>query len=188
MKRVLLLLVVALSSCVRSRDFREIVSEDGKTIVFPDFSSGGSNSTAQGQSIDGVTLRALTVISQDLFPAGDKELPCWEKIDGYDYRVVRQAEITFVYVFLSPARCGRKVLAFDSGVKYAVHVDGRILRRVFEDEPHEHPEELLPDAGVSGAFREPGLPSILQGPTDDPSRHLPPAWLDGGVRLDGGLR
>jgi hypothetical protein len=159
MKKLSVLLAIALLSCVRSRDSRGAVVEDDKSIVFPDFFQSGTGGTDQTQSLDGATLRALLVVSQDLFPPDSNALPCWERPEGYDYRTVRQGDVTFVYVYVNPARCGRKVLAFDSGVKYAIGADGRILRRVFEGEP-ESP--------------------------DDPSRYLPPAWLDGGTGLDGG--
>jgi len=186
MKKLTFLAAIVLLSCVRDRDSHRVVVEDDKSIVFPDFFQGGADGPGQPYVLDGATLRALMVASQDLFPADSRQLPCWERQEGHDYRVVRQEDIVFVYIYLSPARCGRKFLAFDAGVKYAISTDGRILRRIFEGDPEGPPEVLSPDAGVQRTFREPGLPSIIQTPGDDPSRYLPSSWLDGGVEFDGG--
>jgi hypothetical protein len=162
--------------------------EDDKSIVFPDFFKGGVSREGQPYLLDGVTLRALLVASEDFFPPDSKERPCWEKQEGHDYRVIRQADLVFIYIYVSPERCARKFLTFDAGAKYAISADGRILRRVFEGEPAGPPESLNSDAGVQKPSSEPGLSSIIQTPEDEPSRYLPSAWLDGGTGLDGGGR
>jgi hypothetical protein len=186
MKKLFVLVALVLLSCVRGRDSLGAMVGDDKSIVFPDFFQSRANRAGQAQSLDGVTLRALMVASQDLFPPDSSALPCWERLEGYDYRTIRQDDVIFVYIYLNPTRCGRRVLAFDSGVKYAISTDGRILRRVFEGEPEAPLEALGRDAGVESHTREPGLSSIIRTPGDDPSRYLPAAWLDGGTGFDGG--
>jgi hypothetical protein len=179
MKSAPLLVAIVLLSCVRSSSLQTVQVEDDKSIVFPDFFQG------EAAGLDGATLQALMIASQDLFSSGSRELPCWERQEGHDYRFVRKAGVVFVYIYANPARCGRKLLAFDAGVKYAISADGRILRRMFDSEPEGPPSSPSPDAGVQEPSNEPGLSTIIQTPGDEPSRYLPSAWLDGGVQLDG---
>ena len=187
MTRLSFLAAIALLSCVRNPNSHRVQVEDDKSIVFPDFFKGGVSGEGQPYLLDVVTLRALVIASQDFFPPDSRELPCWEKQEGHDYRIVRQADIVFVYIYVSPARCARKFLAFDAGAKYAIGADGRILRRIFEGEPEGPPESLSSsDAGVQKPAGEPGLSSIIQTPGDEPSRYLPATWLDGGTGPDGG--
>jgi len=187
MTRRSFLAAIALLSCVRSPNSHRVHVEDDTSIVFPDFFQREVSGDGQPYLLDGVTLRALVVASQDFFPPDSRELPCWEKQEGHDYRIIRQADIVFVYIYVSPARCARKFLTFDAGAKYAISADGRILRRVFEGEPEEGPPEVLnSDAGIQKSSGEPGLSSIIQTPGDDPSRYLPSTWLDGGTAPDGG--
>lgn len=186
MKRLSFLAAIVLLSCVRSPNSHRAHFEDDKSIVFPDFFQGEVGGDGQPYLLDGVTLRALVIASRDFFPPDSRELPCWEKQEGHDYRIIRQADVVFVYIYVSPARCARKFLTFDAGAKYAISADGRILRRVFEGEPEGPPGGLSPDAGVQKLSGEPGLSSITQTPGDDPSRYLPSTWLDGGTEPDGG--
>lgn len=74
----------------------------------------------------------------------------------------------------------------DSGVKYAISLDGRILRRVFDSEPGAPTPATNMDAGVGKIFREPGLSTVLRPPGYDAGQHLPPGGKDGGVEVDGG--
>lgn len=186
MTRRSFLVAIALLSCVRSPNSHRVHVEDDKSIVFPDFFAGEVSGDGHPHLLDGVTLRALVVASQDFFPPDSRELPCWEKQEGHDYRIIRQADVVFVYIYVSPARCARKFLTFDAGAKYAISADGQILRRVFEGEPERPPGLSSPDAGVQDPSDEPGLSSIIQAPGDEPSRYLPSTWLDGGTEPDGG--
>ncbi len=185
LKKLSLLAAIALLSCVRSPDSHRAQVEDDRSIVFPEFFKGGASGERQSYLLDGVTLKALVIASQDFFPPDSRELLCWEKLEGHDYRIIRQADVVFVYLYVSPTRCAREFLAFDSGAKYAISTDGRILRRIFESVPEGPPEPLSPDAGVGSPSREPGFSSITLTPGDEPSRYLPSTWLDGGTGLDG---
>lgn len=63
------------------------------------------------------------------------------------YLVSREGNIIFVYIYEDEEYCGGGYLALDSGVKYAISADGRILRRVFDGHPEEPFEGLNPDGG-----------------------------------------
>ncbi|WNG24108.1 hypothetical protein F0U62_08785 [Cystobacter fuscus] len=78
-------------------------------------------------------------------------------------------------------------------MKYAIHVDGRILRRLFDGEP----EALAADSGTAGepSSEATPVPTSQVGSTSPaPASSLPASWFDGGApdagmaETDGGVR
>ena len=141
MQKLLPLLAVSLLGCgyLRNLFFHQAPLEEDSSIVFPQFFErapikvGASN---EPYEMDGEVLRALYVASNDFLPSDAKDIPCPQKKEAHHYRVIRRDDIIFVYISEDPEYCGRKYPAFDSGVKYAISTDGRILRRLFDGQPN----------------------------------------------------
>lgn len=207
MRNLLFLAVIVLMDCARTPSPAPL-NED-KSIVFPEFFERVGTVVAEpGEpyDLDGVTLRAITIASNDLIPPPVKNTPCWNRPEAYRYRVIRQGDIIFVRIYANTEYCHHNFLILDSGAEYAISLDGRILRRVLDGEP-EGPLPS-PDAGDQGFSGEPISPSdlgSLHGPPDPaflefvrkkkaaeaarPDSGLPlPQKLDGGSQafLDGG--
>jgi hypothetical protein len=97
--------------------------------------------------LDGEVLRALMIVTNDLFPPDTSklDLSCRMRQQAHTFRFTRRDDIIFVYVNEDLAYCGRKTHAMDSGAKYAISKDGRILRRVIDGSvrprPHRMPGE-----------------------------------------------
>ena len=74
---------------------------------------------AEGElyELDGVTLRALLIAVNDLLPPGAKDPACPNRPEAQSYRVIRQGNIVFVYVYENETYCGGSYLALDSGAK-----------------------------------------------------------------------
>lgn len=134
--------------------------EDDATIVFPPFFD--RDATAVGidsgaYELDGEMLRALAIAADDLLPPSDKPRSCANKQEAHLYRVIRQANIIFVYIYQNPSYCGPEALMLDSGAKYAISTDGRILRRVLDGQLEE-PADLTTSAdGGLGVPSRPGV-------------------------------
>jgi hypothetical protein len=109
--------------------------EDDKSVIFP-LSVGRELVRVEAREntyvLDGEVLRALMIVANDLFIADTSIPPCWARREAHTYRFTRREDIIFVYVHQNPAYCGRKYPALDSGAKYAISKDGRILRRVID--------------------------------------------------------
>ncbi|MBZ4377143.1 hypothetical protein [Corallococcus sp. AS-1-6] len=153
--------------------------EDDFSIAFPPFFaqpavSLGTEGTVY--ELDGDTLRALTVAARDLLPPRDAPVSCGSRWESQQYRVVRQGDVIFIRIDEDPKACGRTQPALDSGASYAIHRDGRILRRLIDGQPDVSKPE---DAGVPATPGEPGsaAPDALG---DGPSPVLPPSWQDAG--------
>jgi hypothetical protein len=176
-------LVVA-SGCVRSQSSSAAPVQDDQSIVFPAFYASPAvvvGQPGQTYALDGVMLRALMVAANDFIPPGTQAQSCWETLEAHGFQVVRQGDIVFVAIHADLARCGHPFLMLDSGVKYAIGADGRILRRVFDGAPEAPGPEMSSDAGDGKLFHEPGFPTVLKHPGDEAPRHWAPGWLDGGV-------
>jgi hypothetical protein len=188
-KSLQFLVALALLSCARNPGRPVVPVGDDTSIVFPDLVQGDAIRVGERGGtyiLDGMTLQALQVAAHDFLPPGPEDRPCWERPEAYDYRVLRQGGIIFVHIHVAPGRCGREALTFDSGARYAISAEGRILRRVFEGEPEAPFVPASPDAGEQEFTDEPGLSTVIKTPMDDPSRYLPPAWLERGENPDGG--
>jgi hypothetical protein len=182
---------VALFSCVRPPSPRPAPLESDPSIVFPQFFERESvqvGAGAQPYELDGVTLRAITIAANDFLPPDTKSRRCEDRLEGQRYRVIRQGDVIFVRIDEDPAACGRSALALDSGAKYAIRADGRILRRVFDGEPEGPFEPASPDGGTRGVPGEPGVSPSFNATRGGPSPYLPLHWQDAGSApaLDGG--
>lgn len=151
MKRLLCVMALLVSGCPRNPVPRMAILEEDPSIIFPGFYEQRAQRVGEPGSIhelDGVTLQAIRVAADDFLPTDAREGPCWERRAAHRYRVIRRADIIFVRIDVDPAACDRKVLPLDSGGEYAIRVDGRILRRIFDGEPKAGPPEDTSDAGT----------------------------------------
>ncbi|HEX5750956.1 MAG TPA: hypothetical protein VFZ09_32320 [Archangium sp.] len=124
--------------------------------------------SADGQpyELDGAVLRAIMIAANDFLPPGGKTQPCWKRQEAHRYRIIRQGDIVFVRIDEDLESCGLQYVSLDTGVTYAIHTDGRILRRVFDGQPGAEP--LPPDAldaGSPGSSPDAAVPA----PVDEPS-------------------
>jgi len=178
MKRhVAVALGLVVSGCVHPLPARPSAVEEDPTVVLPQFFAqppivlGAPGQTA---ALDGVTLRALSVVVDDFLPSRGGEVPCMDRPEAHVYRVIREGDLIFIRVDENPTFCGRPHGRLDSGAKYAVRgSDGKILRRVLDGaEPYVAPED--------GGMGEPGAPGVSPAfEQPDPSLSPPPS-RDGG--------
>lgn len=183
MKTLPLLLAVSLYSCLRNPAPPPVPVGDDKSIQFPRFFDHQATQVgARGTpyELDGLTLRAIQIAANDFLPPGDKNPPCKDQQEAHHYRVIRQANIVFVYIYENPAHCGFSSPALDSGAKYAISTDGRILRRIIDGQPEEPFETVDLDAGGWVPAR-PGVPSG-HGVIGNAPHVSPPEPQDGGSR------
>ncbi len=143
-------LVLGLMGCARRPEPLSAPVLEDRAVRFPVSSDAGVIHAGEPVVLDGETLRALSIVSQDLFPLGSATTSCDSRPESYSYRVLRQDGILFVYVEEDPAACGRRFPSLDSGAKYALRPDGRILRRVVDgvDADDDLRGVMLPDGGV----------------------------------------
>lgn len=183
MKNLPLLLAVSLYSCLRSPSPPPEQVEDDKSIRFPRFFEQQATRVGARDDpyeLDGLTLRAIQIAANDFLPPGDKNPPCEYRQEAHHYRVIRQGDIVFVYIYEDPAYCGFSSPALDSGAKYASSAEGRILRRVIDGQPEEPFEPVDLDAGGWVPAR-PGVSSGHEERGKTPSRASPPEPRDGGT-------
>ncbi|MBN1204589.1 MAG: hypothetical protein JXB05_06660 [Myxococcaceae bacterium] len=151
--------------------------EDDRSIVFPQFFERTAVEVGtQGAlyELEGVVLQAVMIAANDFLPPSAKERPCWDRQEAHRYRVIRQGNVIFIRIDEDPASCGGGYVPLDSGAKYAVSTDGRILRRVVDGEPEGPLGPAAPDAGKPPAPAKPVDSSAGDaGP--------PPGSLDGGL-------
>ncbi|XXF78148.1 hypothetical protein P2318_34660 [Myxococcaceae bacterium GXIMD 01537] len=178
--RLSLALALMLSGCVRNPFSTPAPRVEDTSIVFPPFYEQEAIAVGSGgkpYELDGETLRALAVAANDYSPPSASNPPCRDTQEAQHYRVIRQGDIIFVHIYENPAHCGRAFPALDSGAKYAVHVDGRILRRVLDGQP----EGPLPGPSISdtdgGFIAEPGVSPTFDSRLDStvPDGGTPPA-------------
>ena len=145
-KSLALLLIGLSMGCLRHRGW---LPHQDSSVQLP-----GYESIMAGAPIDGPTLRALQVAANDFFPAWGPLRACIDTPEAHKYYAVRRGEIIYVAISQDPGYCGRAYSSLDSGVRYAISVDGRILRRLLDDEP-----EL--DTPPDGGFEEGGAESTI---------------------------
>lgn len=184
MRGIPLVLAVTLSGCVRPPYPYSTPTEDDPSITFPQFFAQDAEVVGSSKApyeLDGAMLRALMIAANDFAPPSGQDLPCSRKQVANSYRVIRQGDIIFVHVREDPQACGRQYPSFDSGAKYAISNDGRILRRILDGQPTGLFEPTLLDGGDIG---EPAEPGVLPG-FDTPARGAadsgPLEWSDGGT-------
>lgn len=182
---LLLLIALGLSSCVRSQGTRPAPIENDESIVFPSFSGADlvvTGAAGRAYELDGATLQALTVAFDDFMPSASQDgAPCWGRLDAYRYRVVRQGTILFIRISADPAACEHKFVMLDSGARYAISTEGRILRRAFTGEPDAAAPSAVRDAGVSEGSSELDLSPLLGPRADDLPSFLRSRGIDGGT-------
>jgi hypothetical protein len=130
--------------------------------------------------LDGVVLRAIMIAANDYRPPGDKDQPCWDRQEAHQYRVIRQGNVIFVDISEDLEFCGLKYVSVDSGAKYAISTDGRIMRRIMGAEPEEPLSPATPDAGDQRASDSPVPSHTMSAPENMPPRISPPEQQDGG--------
>lgn len=112
--------------------------------------------------LDGAMLRALMMATSDFLPADEHRPPC-RSGQALKYRVIRQGEIIFISLYEDLSACGVAYAAADSGAKYAISTDGRILRRVVDGQPMESVSPDAPDAGHHGTPADFGTSAVFDG-------------------------
>jgi hypothetical protein len=163
-----LLLVVALAAgCGYLRNLfpHRTPVKDDTSILFPRFFEHlpvEVGTEGQMYEMDGETLRALAIASNDYLPPDDKDLPCPSRRGSQLYRVIRQENIIFVYIHENFLLCGRQYPVRHSGSRYAISTDGRILRRLIGDQPEEPIAPETPDDGGRWIRAEPGFSSEFE--------------------------
>ncbi|WNG55739.1 hypothetical protein F0U59_13930 [Archangium gephyra] len=175
-----LTLTVILSSCALFQ--KPAPRQEDTSIKFPNFYEHFATTVGeQGKpyELDGATLRAITIAANDFLPPNGRERQCWEKQEAHRYRVIRRDDIIFVEIGSDPKACEPAVLPLDGGAKYAISMDGRILRRLFDGEP----EDLSP-ASETAEQESQGtpVPASQVGSTSlQTAPGLPSSWFDGGA-------
>ncbi|HEX8433693.1 hypothetical protein [Archangium sp.] len=161
--RSLISLAIILSSCTRRWEPFSTRPEQDRSVIFPLSVGGGLveiKAEEKTYELDGEVLRALMIVSNDLFPpdTSQLELSCRARQQAHTFRFTRREDIIFVYVEENPASCGHGVPAMDSGAKYAISKDGRILRRVLDaiDEDDHIWSLKTPDGGTVTVVTESG--------------------------------
>ena len=157
MKHLFLVAAILLTHCAR-RSPTSPIQED-RPIAFPKFYERFPSKTNEGGQfyhLDGATLVALSIAANDFAPKDRNDVPCWDRQEAFHYQFVRQGDIIFVRIDSNPSHCEHKFLIMDGGVQYAISLDGRILRRIFDGEP----EGPLPLHSTDAGGQRSGLQSI----------------------------
>jgi hypothetical protein len=169
--RALVLLILALSGCVRNQAQSPTWEEEDKSIRFPKFNDRSMSQIGKEgglHEMDGETLRAINIAASDFIRPTSKARPCWETREAHRYRVVREGGIIFVQIYLDPFYCEMPFMFLDYGVKYAISTEGRILRRLYEGEPEDLSGPPAADAGELGPEYsvDPSRLGVIDAPVD----------------------
>jgi hypothetical protein len=141
--------------------------ENDRSIVFPQFFEQSVVEVgARGElyELDGVVLQAIMIAANDFLPPSTKERPCWDRQEAHRYRIIRRDPVIFVRIDEDSAACGGGYVSLDSGAKYAISTDGRILRRVVDGEPEGLLGPGTPDAGIPQSGEDGGVSGLDAGP------------------------
>ncbi|GMT99203.1 hypothetical protein KH5H1_33220 [Corallococcus caeni] len=114
-------------------------------------------------------LRGLTLAADDFLPPERPDTPCTERRASHAFRIIQREDILFIRIDMDPAACGGTRPGLDSGVRYAIRRDGRILRRV-----PDGMEPYIPSA--DGGVLEKAAPGVS--PSFDPEHPRPLPFLD----------
>ncbi|RKI09269.1 hypothetical protein D7Y13_14555, partial [Corallococcus praedator] len=135
--------------------------EQEPSLAFPSFFDGGAVEAVvdagRPYELDGAVLRALSIATTDFLPHPTPSTPCWDRPESHRYRILREQSVIFIRIEEDPAACDRQVAALHSGAKYAIHEDGRLLRRLLDGEP-EQPLNPAPAEQGLGEDAAPGTP------------------------------
>jgi hypothetical protein len=159
-KSFALLLIVVSLGCLRHRGWFEHQDSSVRMLSYDSIMAGGH--------MDGPTFRALRVAADDFFPAWGPPRACIDTPEAYRYHSVRRGEIIYVAILQDPSYCGRTYSSLDSGARYAISIDGRILRRLLDGEPDMDPLE-------DGGFKDGGSgPALLDADAAEIDVTVPP--------------
>ncbi|MCY1034049.1 hypothetical protein OV207_21525, partial [Corallococcus sp. BB11-1] len=115
---------------------RPALMEQEPSLSFPSFFDSGAvepmGDSGRMYELDGSVLRALSIATTDFLPPPTPSTPCWDRAESHRYRILREQHVIFIRIEEDPAACGRQVAALHSGAKYAIHEDGRLLRRILD--------------------------------------------------------
>ncbi|CAM4378131.1 hypothetical protein [Corallococcus exiguus] len=154
--------VLLLAGCLGGQGARPADWEGDRSIAFPPFylqSAVQVGGEEQAYVLDGNLLRAVQVAMDDFFPKRSKDTPCWGRPEAYRYRVIRQGDVFFILIHEAPDACGNAFIGVDTGARYAVSLDGRVLRRSVGAEPEVPLAPPDMDAGVlEGVALDGGAP------------------------------
>ena len=143
-----------------------------------------------GSPIDGPTLRALQIATHDFFPTWGPLRACIDTPEAHKYYALRRGNIIYVAIAPDPDYCGRTHAVFDAGVRYAISIDGRILRRLLDGEPGSNAtdEEDMELQDSGSVLLDAGAMDIDVTPSVDAQSDFPPLRDGGpGPTPDGGL-
>ncbi|WP_375756307.1 hypothetical protein [Corallococcus exercitus] len=154
--------VLVLAGCLRGQGTRPPDWEGDRSLAFPSFYAQSAvqvGADGKAYELDGRWLHAVQVAVADFFPPRSKDTPCWGTPEAYRYRVIRQGDLFFILIHEAPDACGDAFIGVDTGARYAVSLDGRILRRSVGAEPEPPPVPPAEDAGVlDGVALDGGTP------------------------------
>jgi hypothetical protein len=178
-KRFILPAAMLLVGCLRSTAIRDGRAED-PTVTFPGFfESTPARADVDGGVVEltGAILRAIDVAAADFLGPQDANTPCVDRRESHQYRVIQRQGLIFIRIDEDPRACGLSVPGLDSGARYAVGEDGRILRRLRDGEPDTTlsptdagPTTLVPasEVGATQAPLDGSVPlPFLTAPTRD---------------------
>jgi hypothetical protein len=175
----LVLLLVSLSMGCRHRGWFQ---HQDSSVRMP-----GYESLLQGAPIDGPTLRALQVAADDFFPAWGPLRACIDTPEAHKYYAIRRGEVVYVAIVQNPGHCDRTYSSLDSGVRYAISVDGRILRRLLDGEPEAgSASDDIEDGTAGAAIQESGTAEIDVTIPSDARVQFPVPTDGGNPPSDGG--
>ncbi|MFL5347957.1 MAG: hypothetical protein ACJ8AT_24460 [Hyalangium sp.] len=186
MRNIHLALAAALAGCLRNPSVPPVPVGDDRTIAFPQFFERAADAVgAEGNlyELDGMMLRAIMIAANDFLPPGGREMDCPNRQEAQLYRVIRQGDIVFVYIHEDEAYCRSSQLALDSGVKYAISADGRILRRVLDGQPEGSSDFKAGDGGPQRVLSRPGVTPAYDSIWNKPSGSELSESRDGGVGI-----
>ncbi len=173
------LLAALCSGCVRGPFPAPVPVEDDKTLVFPAFHERPAipvGTPGEHYAWDGELLRAVLIATHDFLPRRTQDTPCGSRLETQRYHVIRQGDVIFVYIYEDEASCGGGYVSLDSGVRYAISADGRILRRLLDGQPDGALDAWDGDGGVPAKpgvvpGQEPAAPAEPRSPLQEVSPH-----------------
>jgi hypothetical protein len=176
---------VGIMSCMRPTWPGPVPVENDQSIAFPRFSEYSTAEVGAGAvlyELDGAVLRAIMIAMNDYVRPDTRGQACVDSPEAHRYRVIRQENIIFVRIDENPEFCGLQYLSLDSGARYAISTDGRILRRAF----YGGPEKVLDTDVMDTAAQDDGATIVQQDGGTAPATPGPPDASSPGI-LDGGL-
>ncbi|MBJ6760535.1 hypothetical protein JGU66_07150 [Myxococcaceae bacterium JPH2] len=108
----------------------------------------------------------MVIAANDLFPPGTRAASCANRMEAQTYRVIRKGDVIFIFIEENLAACGRRFPAMDSGAKYAIGTDGRILRRIVDGLDEDDATWFAGTHGDGGTVSPDAGPAMSDGSTE----------------------